>query len=348
MPSPLRLVALVPLAACFTQPPGSDATSGGPHDDADTDEPVGATDTLGGEYAATLRTLSCTGDCTGPQTVLGAASYCDVGASSSDVVDVAHDDMTLVIDATIGRLTGTIDDGAFHVTGKSTRGGNTIAIDLSADGSFTGRHQGFTAVVRYDANGDDVDCHGEIEVTAEWSSDGCLDQPESCPDAYPYCVGDGCYAGDPGDPCRNDDDCGEGVVCGVEACAVPGQPGDPCIDANDCAADLHCIEQSCNAGEPGDRCYVADDCIGGFCVEGTCSAGAVGDACNASWDCAAGFCVDELCRDGAPGSPCTYDGDCTGSICVDALCRAGTAGDPCDFDDDCARGFTCEGTTCAG
>lgn len=305
--------------------PGGDASAHAGESDAAVDpEELGA---LGGEYEAELRTTRCEGDCVGATTILGSATFCDVGEVDFDTVEVWQEDLALTMDVSQGRLRGSIDDeGAFEVEGTSTESGGQLAIDMTGSGRFTGRHEGFAAAVRFSVVGEQdghrVDCHGELEVTATWESDLCNDDADACPGEYPICVNDGCYAGVEGDPCGSDDECRGGLRCGADGCTQPVPVDGPCAYDDDCATGLQCVQMACSAGQPGDACVFADDCV-------------------------TTFCVDEVCTDGDAGAPCNGSADCTSEICVADVCREGTTGDPCTWDSDCAAGFSCIEDACA-
>jgi hypothetical protein len=220
-----RCLPAVLLPACFAQADPLIADDGGGSEsagaDSSSDAAEGGTpvfESLGGTYDAELRTVACSGDCTGAMSSWGTETFCDVGDAYEESLAVEHDADALTVDTSDARLRGTIDaDGAFHVEGKSTEEGTELVIEYVADGSFAGRHEGFRGTVRYSAvgtyDGSAIDCHGEVEVVATWRSDGCGSDPGICPEAYPICVDDGCYAGVAGDPCSLDDDCSADLVC---------------------------------------------------------------------------------------------------------------------------------------
>jgi hypothetical protein len=316
---------------CFVEdelPGGEEGVGAGQEPGADVPvdpEELGA---LGGEYEAELRTVRCEGDCVGASTILGPTTFCDVGDLDTDTVDVWQDDVALTVDVSQGRLQGSIDDeGAFEAEGTSTESGGQLEIDMSATGRFTGRHDGFAGTVRFSVvgtqDGDRVDCHGELEVIATWRSDGCRDDADACPDGWPICVNDGCYAGAEGDPCGSDDECTGGRRCNVQVCTTPAPVDGACEYDEDCASGLQCVREACSAGQPGDPCVFAHHCPAGACVDEVCTDGATGAACNGSSDCTSGICVTDVCRDGTTGDPCTWDSDCAaGFSCLEDTCAA--------------------------
>jgi hypothetical protein len=254
---------------------------------------------------------------------------------------VDQDGESLQIDFDEGRAEGTIDDnGDFTLMGEATEAGGAVDLEASVVGNFTGRHEGFTAMIEYSAvglhDGDPINCHGEIEIEAYWERDDCDDNESVCPDEYPHCVSDGCYAGVDGDECWDEEDCAAGFVCYSSTCRAPGPAGAGCEQDEHCAAGLLCVVDACSAGNVADPCWSGDECQSGICYNDTCSAGNLGDGCSYDDHCQDGsYCVGDACSAGNAGDACDYDGHCDSEICYDDVCSAGDPGDPCDWDDEC-------------
>ncbi len=333
------LVACVP--ACFEDGDalGPSGEEGGEAGDGAKDDAPGMGDgtadgasagALAGRYDAELLTLSCSGSCAVPTatSLLGPLSYCDVGDSDYESLDVSHGDGTLTIDLDRGRTEGSVDgDGAFAVSGRATEAGGGVNIDASIWGTFLGRHGGFTGTLSFHAKGDHygdaIDCRGEMEVVAGWVSDACEGNANACSDAFPICYQDVCYAGTAEDPCDDDEHCADGLVCHAGACLEPAPLGGACeYDERECAGDLRCFDDVCQAGEPGDPCHFDDDCAGDHvCATTECSAGELGDACGYDDDCDdALLCVFDVCSAGEPGDTCDWNDDCVSNDCVDGVC----------------------------
>ncbi len=74
-------------------------------------------------------------------------------------------------------------------------------------------------------------------------------------------------AGNEEDPCLEDADCREDLVCLEEMCLPPQQ--EECMDDLDCPEELVCLEGECVVPEPG--CETNDDCEPElWCWEGEC------------------------------------------------------------------------------
>ena len=329
---------IVPLiAGCFAEnepvgQEGNTATNDGPAAD-DPDEPASSgapAGALTGEYDAELRTVSCSGACAVPTatSILGPLSYCDVGDTDYDYIEVDHDDGFVTLDLARGRAEGSIDgDGNFSVSGHATEAGGGVKIDATIEGAFMGRHGGFTGTLVFTAKGDHygdaIDCRGEMEVVAAWASDACEGRADACPDAYPICYLDVCNAGVAEDPCWEDEHCAEGLICHSGACLEPAPVGGACeYDDDECQGDAVCFEDVCQAGNPGDPCNFDDHCAGDHvCASDVCTTGELGDVCTYDDHCDEGLlCVMDVCGPGAPGDACEWDDDCASDDCVNDLC----------------------------
>lgn len=151
-----------------------------------------------------------------------------------------------------------------------------------------------------------------------------------------------CSTGAPGQPCSDDEDCTDGLVCNKTTytvaggrCAAPGQPGDPCANAADCAAGQGCskpnAEGTCALStDEGFECHTTADCPPGL-------------VCSLPVD---GLAWKMSCRPPAQvGEPCTATAGCKeGLECSgyfgDKACLAGMLA-PCDDDGDCEVGLAC-------
>ena len=336
----------------------SDGFITGPDVDSDSDSDTGpgiptSGNGLSGRYRIESLTVSCAGDCSAPGGLLGPVSYCDVGTMDTDYSRVEHDGESLQIDFDAGRAEGTIDqDGQFMLTGEATESGGAVDLEATVTGSFTGRHEGFTAFVDYSADGlhdgDLINCHGQIEIEAFWESDECTQDPSVCPEEYPLCVSDSCNAGIDGDECWDEEDCAAGFVCNDSACRLPGEAGEDCQQDEHCAAGLFCVDDVCSAGNLGDPCHAGEECQSGICYSDICTAGDVGDGCSYDDHCAEGnYCVDDVCSAGNVGDACNYDEHCDSEICYDEACSAGEPGDPCTWDDECLSDNCLDTDRCA-
>jgi hypothetical protein len=333
---------------------------------------------LSGRYHIESFTLSCSGDCSAHSEFFGPVSYCDVGDRDTDYARVEQMGMAIQLDLDEGRATGTLrEDGSFEASGSATEAGGAVTLSASMEGAFTGRHEGFTAVLDYRAvgrhDGDAIDCRGQLELTGNWESDECNDEPGLCPAEYPICFQDSCNAGVDGDECWEPEHCATGFVCVDQVCRSPGGVGQACSDDTHCSAGLLCAADVCSEGNVGDACEYAEHCQSGICYDYVCSdgspgdacwsdtdcaednacvgdvctAGANGDACDSAEDCNSGICYESVCSPGANGDACSFDGDCTSEICFEDLCSAGAEGDPCTWDDECTGGLACVDDVCA-
>jgi hypothetical protein len=281
---------------------------------------------LSGRYGIESITLTCSGDCSAPGGLLGPVSYCDVGNRDTDYARIEQSGMDIQFDLDAGRAVGTLrEDGSFSASGAATESGGAVVLSATMEGSFTGRHEGFTAVLDYTAvgqhDGDRIDCRGRLELNGDWESDECNDEPGLCPAEYPICHQDACNAGVDGDDCWDEEQCAPGFVCYDAACQAPGTAGEACSDDIDCSTGLVCAEELCSEGKVGDACSWAEHCKSGICFDEVCSAGAPGDACWSDSDCAEGnACVQDVCSAGGLGDPCDYAEDCNSGVCSDYVC----------------------------
>lgn len=104
-----------------------------------------------------------------------------------------------------------------------------------------------------------------------------------------------------GQPCNNDNTCGDGWLCGPMGCQQ-GMAGDPCTGNGDCAAPTALCgpDDVCQAGGAGDPCADNNDCAAPTAICGpmaTCQSGATGDPCTSPSHCMGGIgCTDDVCE----------------------------------------------------
>ena len=338
-------------AGCF-----SDVTDGmgsaAPEDTGDTldiEPGEGAGAGLTGAYDVQLRTVACSGDCSAPGGIFGPISYCDVGELEWDYVRVEQDGASIVLELSRGKASGEVEaDGRFSASGNATEGGGAVDIAATLEGWFRGRHDGFNAVMVYNADGrvegDTIDCKGEIELTADWVSDECAGNADACPWDYPICYGDGCYAGVGGDPCSSEHDCDPSFTCFDGECGERSSVGGPCQWDEHCRAPFVCYQDACQVGMAGDPCNIDSHCAEGvMCFRNVCQTGALGDPCSVASDCEEGLlCGPEVCQTGALGDPCGFDDQCASPyLCAFEVCATGAPGNACEWNDDCLSDDTC-------
>ena len=173
------------------------------------------------------------------------------------------------------------------------------------------------------------------------------------------CVAHACeHALRDGDPCAEDEDCGDGSYCDGDA-EVPVCAADLELDGT-CDRDAQCGEQlRCEAvgggevcvaiakDEEAGTCTVADDCG----VHQRCDGGACIDVCLDDADCDEGLHCDEAAEtclaDAQLGKGCATDDDCLVSLhCDGGVCASdGLVGDACERDAECAPKLWCHDAT---
>lgn len=155
---------------------------------------------------------------------------------------------------------------------------------------------------------------GPPPVDAGPDGPSCRSRPgigEGCDAVYRCIEGtcwDGvCLAGDVDEPCNNDNQCLDDLICVRSICQPPPRIGAPCSLDGRCTMGAYCDGDRCKAfPTPGMPCTPDQRCAdGAFCDEGTCEALRV------------------------PGAPCVADEMCSSDLCLDTGTCA-TRGASCD------------------
>ena len=156
----------------------------------------------------------------------------------------------------------------------------------------------------------DTDCAGQLRC-----NDG-TNPPECQP----------LYAGKTGDPCYEEEFCGEGLFCkegydGPGTCQMRGNEGDHCNANHECVDGLFCDDYSFWAphecvpqGDTGVVCWSDDECLlGQDCIFLNYSQGVCAGECETSADCPLGaVCVleiDSRCQPPAKVGELCYEDD---------------------------------------
>jgi len=189
---------------------------------------------------------------------------------------------------------------------------------------------------------------GDAVIATDWELLNIMyDCPAGGDDDTPCSPDNKCDVGK-GD-CDTHEDCGDGLVCGINNCHTDFQ-GRPGISALPSDADC-CMEASCDAGPTAwDCCQIKGGCD---INEGDCDSDA---DCNGDLVCGVDNCAD-LGKQLPDGSPVNSSADC----CIASSCDAGPLawdccknkvggcreyeGD-CDSDDECADNFVCGTNNC--
>jgi hypothetical protein len=168
--------------------------------------------------------------------------------------------------------------------------------------------------------------------------------------------------GGAGQPCCDDDACGDGAFCDDGECVGCGSTGLSCCEESACDDGFNCDDDGFCVACGGDGLACCDE--GDACGEGlTCSqgnqcvaCGGEGDLCCAEGDACVGddlVCNDGECEScGGGGDLCCAGGTCdTGFTCdpdgiACVACGAAAGQLCCDTGDPCGTGLVCSGGSC--
>lgn len=125
--------------------------------------------------------------------------------------------------------------------------------------------------------------------------------------------------GDVRDPCTNDKDCKDDLICYKGKCAIPGTcPDDAPID---CGATLP--GACCPASHP--ICCAKDETCHANAADCGDNGKLLGEVCVTSNDCASRLCVNHYCT-----KRCSDGDDCTGDVNLTTWClKSATSGFIC-------------------
>jgi hypothetical protein len=157
-------------------------------------------------------------------------------------------------------------------------------------------------------------------------------------------------------PCDEDDDCEEGLECGIPSDAPPGMlpvcieqiaDGEPCFDHGSCLSEF-CDPMSDTCARRVAAGMPCPSRQSQQCVEGSfCDAVSL-EFCTTDADCDGGMCdtVDGLCLPIcvallADGEDCISGSECASRNCIVGMCRTPplALGMPCDSSADCESEF---------
>ena len=172
----------------------------------------------------------------------------------------------------------------------------------------------------------------------------------------PTCPGDDNPTGNNGAPCRQDLECGDGLVCNdyYDECRRPSETGERCDGDDDCSDGYYChrfsgeepsLHDRCYSGQQGEPCsHREDPCANGL----ICHTAPPGQT-----DSNDIHYPDECWPLSNQGEPCFHDSECTSGLICNTwfsecsaralpLCRSpGGRGDVCWSSEDCDGSLTC-------
>jgi hypothetical protein len=159
-----------------------------------------------------------------------------------------------------------------------------------------------------DCRDDTLDCGGTGTCVVRPGIGGACGADTTFACLEGNCVAGQCRAGEAGDPCTTDDECGGGNLCVDDVCG-PAPTSGPCSIDDGCAEGFTCDDEFTCEPTPGlgDDCTLLPCDFGLFCNDaGQCEAqGEAGTQCDFDDACRSGACVDGTC--GAVAAGCTSD-----------------------------------------
>ena len=276
----------------------------------------------------------CDSDAPGAQTCL---SFCE----SEDAEVDCNDDNRTITDSSNSAISLEITEGKRYFVFVDRYGSqsdqSTTAFKLASSYGSCGEN----VPPQCDDSGD---CEAGLECLLGFCTVSCNSTlGEECPERLQYCLADVCQP----IVCLDDNDCGFGDTCEINA-EDPGQ--NRCVD---CQADTDCFgsdvcvnnlceecgtDLDCASRNFGNRFFCADnqceECVeSSQCAFGLCGRNNSCVQCLTDEDCGSQFCVNEVCVECSEAADCAAGFGCS----VSGTCNA------CAQDSDCTNGQSCDG-----